>query len=395
MADVVSPGDVVLVEPVAGQPPAANRLARGERAVLRQMPQVEGALVALDPATGRVLAMAGGWSFERSQFNRATQAQRQPGSSFKPFVYIAALEAGIGPGEPFLDAPFVVDTGGGGRWRPANFSNNFYGRVSLSEALQRSLNLVTVRVADRVGLEHVAQAAQRFGVVDDMPRVFPAALGAVETTVLRQAAAYAGFANGGKRVEPTLIDSVQDRSGRVLWRAAGRSCSGCEDPTIPPSLRDDRRWATDPVAAGQMVAMMQGVVSAGTGTRAGGGLGRPVGGKTGTTNDFLDNWFVGFTADLVVAVWVGFDTPTPLGGDSTGGATAAPIFRDFVGAALNGRPPVPFPPFVRPPGESFAYLRPPADPTRGSAGPQPGGAVPAGGGRAGSAGLDAGLGGLY
>ena len=337
--DVVQPGDVVMVEPAAA---STAKPVRPEHALLRQIPAVQGALVALEPATGRVRAMSGGWSFEMSQFNRASQANRQPGSSFKPIVYLTALEQGISPSQVFLDAPFVKDMGAAGRWRPGNYELDFNGPVPLHVALEKSLNLVTVRVADRVGMDAVARTAVDFHVVDDMPHVLPAALGAVETTVLRQAGAYAGFAAGGREVVPTLIDTVQDRDGHIVWAAPDVACSGCDDPGQPPSLVDRRRAVTDPASTFQLIEMMQGVVTRGTGVAAGKDLGRQIAGKTGTSQDFNDAWFVGFTPDLVTAVWIGFDTPASLGENETGGVIAAPVWHDFMAAVLKGRPVVKF-----------------------------------------------------
>lgn len=293
MNQVVSVGDVVFVEQMATQMPAQGRAARPERVELRQMPQVEGAVVALDPQSGRVLAMAGGWSFERSWFNRATQAQRQPGSSFKPFVYINALEQGVPPNTELLDEPIEVMSGGR-LWRPQNYTaGQANGWVTMRQALERSLNLVTVRVAQQVGIDAVADAARRFGVIDNMPRYLALSLGAGETTVLRMAAGYGAFVNGGNRITPTLIDSVQDRRGRVIWRADRRGCATCDagSPDAgPPDLVDpERQQATDPISAYQMVSLLQGVVQRGTGTRAGTGLNRPIAGKTGTTDDYKDN----------------------------------------------------------------------------------------------------------
>ena len=339
VADVLAVGDVVMVQ--ASNLAGSVRLARVQ---LRQIPEVQGALVTLDPATGRVLAMAGGWSYEMSQFNRATQASRQPGSSFKPLVYLTAMEQGISPSEHFLDAPFVLDLGSAGQWRPSNYELDFNGSVPLHVALEKSLNLVTIRVAQKVGMDAVATNAIAFHEVDNMPRVLPAALGAVDTTVLRQAGAYAGFASGGREVIPTLVDTVQDRDGHVIWSAPGIQCQGCDDPSRPPSLVDRRREIADPASVFQVVMMMQGVVQRGTGFEAGKGLNRQVAGKTGTTQDFNDAWFVGFTPDLVTAVWIGFDNPTSLGDKETGGAIAAPIWRDFMAAALKGRPALKFVP---------------------------------------------------
>ena len=407
MGDVMQPGDIVMVDvvaPVAGQGRAAGR---PERLALRQIPEVQGALVAIDPATGRVLAMSGGWSFEMSQFNRATQAQRQPGSSFKPFVYLTALEQDISPSQRFLDAPFVLDQGAAGKWRPSNYELDFNGPVPLRVALEKSLNLVTVRVADRVGMDAVAQTAAAFHVVDDMPRYLPGALGAIETTVLRQAAGYAGFASGGHEVLPTLIDSVQDRDGHVLWRGGGPDCAACGDRSHPPVLTDARKQAADAASTFQLVGMMQGVVQRGTGTLAGAGLGRAVAGKTGTSQDFNDAWFVGFTPDLVTAVWIGFDTPQSLGNNETGGAVAAPVWHDFMAFALKNRPNLKF---VPPPGVTMASwdsgngtvtdaFKPGQVP--GASGPLVGGgtasadATPTSGMTPHAAGVDSGLGGLY
>ena len=404
MGDVVKPGDVVMAEPVAAVPAQARTPARPERLALRQVPQVQGALVALDPATGRVLAMSGGWSFETSQFNRATQALRQPGSSFKAYVYLAAMQAGLSPSQRFLDAPFVLDQGAAGKWRPSNYGQSFSGPVSLRVALEKSLNLVTVRVADKVGMERIAQLAIGLGVVDDMPRVLPAALGAVETTVLRQAAGYAGFLAGGRRVTPTLIDSVQDREGRVVWRAAALECDGCDDPARRPELRDARPQVVDPHSSFQIVTMLQGAVQRGTGNPAGQGIKTAVAGKTGTSQDFQDNWFAGFTPDMVAIVWVGFDTPSSLGDNETGGSNAAPIFRNFMAAAQANRPPLRF---VPPPGIVMGGW----DAGNGSVtdafkpGQEPGASSPiigaaaggdgGGGGRSQAGGVDSGLGGLY
>jgi penicillin-binding protein 1A len=345
MADVLVPGDVVLVELL----PAAAA-GRPERLSLRQIPAIEGAIVALDPATGRVHAMAGGWSFEKSQFNRVTQAMRQPGSSFKPFVYLPALEQGIPPNARFLDGPIEIPTAQG-VWRPTNYGGGTgLGPVSIRTALEKSLNLVTVRVAREIGMDQVSDAAARFGVIQGMPRYLANSLGAGETTVLRMAAAYAAFVNGGREVAPTLIDTVQDHRGRLIWRSDVRRCRRCAagPEAGPPELSEERRQVTDPIAAYQMVNLLTGVVLRGTGTRAAEGLDRPVAGKTGTTDDYKDAWFVGFTPDIVVAVWIGYDDPRTLrgpgenGADVTGGRLAAPIFREVVAAALKDSPPVPF-----------------------------------------------------
>ncbi len=342
MGEVLQVGDVVMVEPVAGVPAQGRTPARPERLQLRQVPQVQGAIVSLDPATGRVLAMSGGWSADGSQFNRATQAQRQPGSSFKPMVYLTALEAGFSPSQRVLDAPFVQNPGTKVEWKPNNYGLTFSGPTPMRIALEKSLNLVTVRLAEKVGMDAVAQNAIAFHVVDGMPKVLPASLGAVETTVLRQASAYAGLAMGGKEVLPSMVDSVQDRDGKVIWRASGVECRGCDDPSRPPVLIDNRKQIADPQSTFQLVTMMQGVVSRGTGYAAGQGLGRAIAGKTGTTQDYNDAWFVGFTQDLVTAVWVGFDDNTSLGDRETGSSVSAPIWHDFMAVALKNRPALQF-----------------------------------------------------
>ena len=403
-ADILKPGDVVMAEMQPAIAAQGRTAARPERLALRQVPQVQGAMVVLDPATGRVLALSGGWSFETSQFNRATQALRQPGSSFKPYVYLAAMQAGLSPSQRFLDAPFVVDHGAAGKWRPSNYAQSFSGPVSLRVALEKSLNLVTVRVADKVGMERVAQLAIGLGVVDDMPRVLPAALGAVETTVLRQAGAYASFVAGGRRVVPSLIDSVQDRDGHVVWRAPAQTCDGCDDPGRRPELQDSRPQVVDPQSAFQLVTMLQGAVQRGTGNPAGQGIKTAVAGKTGTSQDFQDNWFGGFTPDMVAIVWVGFDTPASLGDNETGGSNAAPIFRSFMTAVQQNRPALRF---VPPAGVNMASwesgsgavtdaFKPGQEPGGSSAiagGGQ--GGEGAAGGRAQAGGVDSALGGLY
>ncbi len=327
MGDVLAVGDVVMVEPDRA----------GGRLQLRQVPVVQGAMVSMDPLTGRVLAMVGGFSLETSQFNRATQAERQPGSSFKPMVYLTALQSGLAPSQRVLDAPFEQRTSQG-VWRPNNYGMTFAGPIPMRIALERSLNTVTVRLADKVGIEAVAQNAMAFHVVDSMPLVLPAALGAVETTVLRQASAYSGLAMGGREVKPVLVDGIQDRQGKLIWKPSGLECRGCDDPARPPSIVDNRPQIADAPSVFQVVTMMQGVVAKGTGYAAGAGLGRAIAGKTGTSQDFKDAWFVGFTPDLVTAVWVGFDDNSGLGEKETGGAIAAPIWHDYMAIALKNRP---------------------------------------------------------
>ncbi len=351
-ADVVSVGDVVLVAPATDDQtgePAETVFA------LRQIPDIEGALVAMDPHTGRVLAMMGGFSAGRSEFNRATQARRQPGSSFKPFVYMAALENGYTPASIILDAPFVYDQGPGlAKWKPQNYSHKFYGPSTLRMGVEKSRNLMTVRLAQAVGMEEVADVAERFGVVDNMPLYLAASLGSIETTVLRMTRAYAMIANGGRRIDATLIDRIQDRHGRTIYRHDGRPCRGCEavawsNQTVP-ALSDPRPRVIDPLTAYQMTSILEGVVRRGTGGRIGAAIKKPLAGKTGTSNDAFDTWFVGFSPDLAVGVFVGFDDPRTLGPREAGSTAAGPIFRDFMKAALEDTPGRPFP---VPPGIQF------------------------------------------
>ncbi len=355
-SEVLAVGDIVLVEPVTadedGKPyDEANLFA------LRQIPDVEGAIVAMDPHTGRVLAMTGGWSFEESEFNRATQAQRQPGSSFKPYVYTAALDAGFTPATIILDAPFVLDQGPGQpKWKPKNYSNEFYGPTVMRIGIEKSRNLMTVRLAQTIGMDMVVDYAKRFGVVNDMPAVLSMALGATETTVLKMVAGYSMLVNGGKRIQPTLIDRIQDRYGRIVYRHDNRACDSCQasdwENQPAPQLPDEREQIVDPISAYQMVSMLEGVVLRGTGSRIA-VVGKPIAGKTGTTNDNFDTWFVGFTPDLAVGVFVGFDQPRTLGPNDTGSSVAAPVFRDFMLAALED---VPAKPFRVPPGVVFVPI---------------------------------------
>jgi penicillin-binding protein 1A len=428
IADVMVPGDVVMVEPVgatpppslaasatppaapSGKTPAKQPPASAEAHLsLRQIPAVQGALVSLDPRTGRVLAMVGGWSFDGSQFNRATQAQRQPGSSFKPMVYLTALEKGISPSQRFMDAPIVMQSAAG-TWRPNNYEMDFNGPTPLRVALEKSLNLVTLRVARQIGMQAIADTAIAFHEVDSMPLVLPAAIGAVDTTVMREAGAYAGIAAGGKEVIPSVIDSVQDRDGHVVWRPAALDCTNCGDPASPPQLGDQRKQIADPASDFQLINMMEGVVQRGTGYTVGLGLNHPIAGKTGTTQDFTDAWFGGFTVDLVTVVWVGYDNPTSLGNNETGAAVAGPIWHNYMAFALKDRPALQFP---MPPGVTMAQwntgsgtvtdaFKP--DQVPGASGPVGGGWEGSGGAAtasddgnapAASGGVDSRMGGLY
>ncbi|GAB4373093.1 MAG: penicillin-binding protein 1A [Kiloniellaceae bacterium] len=346
-SDVLAPGDVVLVEALTGDNAEADSYG------LRQIPDVNGGLVALDPHTGRVLAMAGGFSYARSEFNRVTQAKRQPGSAFKPFVYLAGLDSGFTPATRILDAPFVLDQGPGlGKWKPSNYSKEFYGPTAMRVGIEKSRNLMTVRLAQTIGMEKVAEYARRFGVIENLEPVLSMSLGAGETTLMQITTGYAMLVNGGKRISPTVIDRVQDRHGRTIYRHDTRDCPACRveawNGQPPPALPDEREQVADPASVYQIVSMLQGVVQRGTGRRIA-ELGLPLAGKTGTTNDNLDTWFVGFSPDLAVGVFVGFDEPKTLGPQDTGSSVAAPLFKDFMAEALTPEDAVPFriPPGIR------------------------------------------------
>jgi penicillin-binding protein 1A len=323
---------------------------------LCQIPAVSGALVALDPHTGRVLALTGGWSFEISQFNRATQAVRQLGSAFKPFVYLAALERGLTPSTIIQDAPLAINLGYGlGVWKPKNYEKDFLGPITLRQALEKSRNLATIRIAhELVGMKRIVSVADRFGIMKNMPLQLAMVLGAGETTLLNLTNAYAMLANGGKKISPILLERVQDRHGRTLLAEESRRCNGCLEEIgstdTPPHLTDARTQVSDPVSIYQIISILQGAIDRGTG-RAVRDLVRehPLAGKTGSTNDFKDALFIGCTPDLVVGIRLGFDDSRPLGPKEAGARVAAPIFGHFMQSALKGVPPKPFrmPPGVR------------------------------------------------
>ncbi|MEL6375247.1 MAG: penicillin-binding protein 1A, partial [Pseudomonadota bacterium] len=339
-ADVVKVGDVVYVAPSDADKPNGPW-------TLMQMPAVSGGIIAMDPHTGRVLAVVGGFSFDASQFDRAVQAKRQPGSSFKPFVYAAALDNGYKPTSIVIDEPITVEQPGKEVWEPKNYGGKFYGPSTLRTGIERSRNLMTVRLAQHMGMPTIAEYARRFGIYDRMLPVLSMALGAGETTLIRLTTAYCMIANGGKQVRATLIDRIQNRHGETIWSHDQRKCVNCNSETWQgqgePDIADERRQIIDPHTAYQITSMMEGVVKRGTARVLTKMLpGVPIAGKTGTTNQEKDAWFVGFTPDLVVGVFVGFDTPKPMGKGSTGGGIAAPIFGAFMQKALAGKPRVPF-----------------------------------------------------
>ena len=351
--DVVNVGDVVVVEKVAS---ANNKPYPPKTYGLRQIPNVEGGVVVMDTQTGRVLALSGGWAYGRSQFNRAVQAARQPGSSFKPFVYLAAMDAGFTPATMVLDGPFSYDPGHGQPvWSPKNYGGDFLGPATVRRGLELSRNLMTVRMAQQVGMKNVVQVAKEFGVTDNMGAYLPMALGAGETTLLRMTMAYAMLANGALEITPSLVDRVQDRNGKTVYRHEPRTCKGCGEaagggkPAVP-ELIDSRKPFHDPASVYQVVHMMQGVTTRGTAGRLA-ALGRPIAGKTGTTNDARDNWFLGATPEVTVGIYIGFDEPRTLGPGNaeTGGGNAVPIYEQIAKEIFKGKPPTPFriPPGLR------------------------------------------------
>ena len=327
--DLVAVGDVVLVEERAKEDGSEKHWS------LRQVPEVQGGFMAMDVNTGRVIAMQGGFSYESSVFNRATQAARQPGSSFKPFVYASALDSGFTPATIVVDAPIEVNTPQG-LWRPKNATNKFYGPTPMRTGIEQSRNLMTVRIAQAVGMDVVARYAEKFGVYDHLDPFLANALGAQETTLYKMVAAYAMIANGGERVEPTLVDRVQDRWGRTVYRHDQRTCSDCKDATLPegatPTVSSDRERVMDGVTAYQLTSMMQGVIQRGSGT--GVHLPVPIAGKTGTTNDAKDVWFIGFSSNIVAGCYMGYDQPRTLGPGAFGGTLCVPVFQAFMEQAI-------------------------------------------------------------
>ena len=334
VSDVLAVGDIILVSQ-----------QKGNKYSLQQMPNAEGALVALDPHTGRVLAMQGGFAFERNQFNRAVQALRQPGSSFKPFVYTAALDSGYTPSSLILDAPIVMQNLDGTKWKPENYSKQFYGPTTLRVGIEKSRNLMTIRLAQAIGIRKVLAYGKKFNISDKLEPNLATALGAGETTLLRLTAAYGMLVNGGKKITPVFIDRIQDRNGKTIYRKENLICEGCSGPDATPNnepiVPDVREQIQDPASAYQMVNIMTGVIQRGTGAVVR-SLNRNLGAKSGTSNDNVDAWFIGFSPDLVVGVWVGKDTPEPLGPHDTGGVVSAPIFKEFMKMALADKPDVPF-----------------------------------------------------
>ena len=349
LKEVLKAGDVVIVQ----RPESALDLIEKDYVLnqeywaLGQRPLVEGAIVAIDPHTGRVLAMSGGYNFSDSEFNRATQAYRQPGSAFKPFIYLAALDEGYSPTTQILDAPLAIDQGPGlPKWKPSNYTKRFYGPSIMRVGIEKSRNLMTARLAMAIGMPVVQNYAKKFDIHSNLPPYLSMALGAGETTLLRITAAYGQLVNGGLKITPSLIDRVQNRHGKTIMRHDNRRCDGCivnsgwKKQSVP-ILPDDREKLTDPASAYQIVTMLEGVIKRGTGRKLL-ETGLVLAGKTGTTNDNTNAWFVGFSPDLVAGVFVGYDTPRPLGKRETGSSVAVPIFKSFITEALSYAPQIPF-----------------------------------------------------
>ncbi|MFC3568694.1 penicillin-binding protein 1A [Paracoccus simplex] len=330
VSDLLEVGDVVLVRRMTSDSDGSFI-----RWTLRQVPEVQGGFMAMDVNTGRVISMQGGFSYQSSVFNRATQAQRQPGSSFKPFVYAAALDSGFTPATIIIDEPITVNTPQG-LWTPKNASGRFYGPTPMRTGIEQSRNLMTIRIAQGIGMDTVAKYAEKFGVYDHLGHFLANSLGAQETTLFKMVAAYAMFANGGERVEPTLVDRVQDRRGRTIYRHDRRECVTCGQATLPagasPQIVSNRERVMDAITAYQLTSMLEGVVKRGSGR--GVDLPVPVAGKTGTTNDAKDVWFIGFTSNIVAGCYLGYDQPRTLGANAYGGTLCVPVFNEFMREAV-------------------------------------------------------------
>lgn len=347
--ELLAPGDVVLVDKIS------DKDGKFQQWSLSQIPQIEGAFMAMDPRNGRVLAMQGGFSYQNSSFNRASQALRQPGSSFKPIIYGAALDNGFTPATIVIDAPITVDTPQG-IWRPKNAEDKFYGPTPMRTGLIHSRNLMTIRIAQEIGMDTVARYAERFGVYDPMHHFLANALGSQVTTLFKLMGAYSMIANGGERVTPSLVSRVQDRFGKTIYRHDQRICTDCADPNLPPgqspTIESNRQRVLDPIADYELIKMMEGVVT--SGTAAGRvNLPVPVAGKTGTTNDSKDVWFIGFTTNLVAGCYMGYDNPRSLGRGAYGGTLCAPVFNAFMQKAVKKYGGTTFP---VPPGGHFVKI---------------------------------------
>ena len=313
---------------------------------LKQLPKVNGAIVVMDPFTGRVFALSGGFSFKKSEFNRATQAKRQPGSAFKPFIYALALENNYSPNTLILDAPLVLEQGEDLKlWKPENYGKKFYGPSTLRTGLEKSRNLMTVRIAQNLGLKKIVNFSKELGIYDDPNELLSISLGSAETTLLKLTSAYCSFVNSGKLIEPILIDRIQDSEGNTIFNSEKRKCLNCENishlSNNVPKITDEFKQIFSSETAYQMTSLLEGVVKRGTGKKLR-DLNLDIAGKTGTTNKNTDTWFIGFTSKLVIGVYVGLDEPKPLGRFETGAKTAMPIFKQFVKDAIKKKDARPF-----------------------------------------------------
>ena len=332
--DLIKPGDVVYVKKIK-----ENKFS------LKQVPKINGGIVVMDPYTGRVLALSGGFSFKNSEFNRATQALRQPGSAFKPFVYALALENDYTPSSLILDAPLVLDQGSDLKmWKPENYGKKFYGPSTLRVGLEKSRNLMTVRIAQNLGIDKIVNFSKKLGIYENPKELLSISLGSTETTLLKLTSAYSAFVNGGKLVEPIIIDRIQDSEGNTIINNDKRFCLDCDKISftsdVYPKINDKYKQVFSSQTAYQITSLLEGVIHRGTGKKLK-KLNLNLAGKTGTTNENTDAWFIGFTSNFVIGVYVGMDEPSPLGKYETGSKTALPIFESFVKKAVkksNARP---------------------------------------------------------
>jgi penicillin-binding protein 1A len=344
ISDVLAVGDIILAE----------KIAESESYLLHQIPEVNGGFLAMDPHSGRVLAMMGGYIDAPNQFNRTTQALRQPGSTIKTFGYITALENGMTPATIIMDEEISLDQGLNlPPYKPRNYSGSFYGPTTLRTGLEKSRNVTTVRMADQVGLDKVVEVVKRFGINDNPQKIYSLVLGSTETTLLRLATAYSMMVNGGKKVTPLIIEKIQDRNGVTIYRRDKRQCKDCFISNLSdydarniselpvPFLDETKEQITDSATAYQITSLLQGAVERGTAGSAR-AIGKIIGGKTGTTNNSYDSWFIGFSPDLVATVYIGFDNPKSLGSDETGASVALPVFVNFMTEALKDIPSTPF-----------------------------------------------------
>ncbi|MGI4775883.1 MAG: penicillin-binding protein 1A [Janthinobacterium lividum] len=335
--NILKKGDIIAVEPIK------------TGYALRQIPQVNGGIIVMNPQTGQVLAAQGGYDFNNSKFDRVTQALRQPGSLSKTFVYLAALENNMQPNRIFVDAPIEVSQGAGmPTWKPKNYKNDFLGNITMRTGLEKSRNLVTVRVAQTIGLSKVAEIIKRFGINQEPRKVYSIVLGSIETTLEKMTTAYGIIANSGRKITPRYVELVKDRNGRVIYKRSNASCQNClvsdaqlDNPQLPEILEEHQRMITDEASAYQVTSMLEGAVQRGTATAAK-KLGKIIAGKTGTSNDSKDTWFVGFTPKIVVGTYVGYDTPKDMGKRATGSSVALPIFIDFMEHAYAKEPSLDF-----------------------------------------------------